>query len=217
MVKIQSMLQSVYFSNINKNWLYEGMKLILENNSENSNIEIGKKLYETLFTFAKERFKVNINENNLPKEMGLNISHIVFYFTDYLLWLTYYEKVRGKKKEELEENQLFSKINKIRGKILNFNFKQNSSIEHLYPQNPNEKMADQFLHCFGNLCLVSRSANSRYSNFMPNSKKNELHKNNESLKQLIMFESFENDKWEVEQIQKHQLEIQTLIEHYLNN
>ena len=78
-------------------------------------------------------------------------------------------------------------------------------------------MEDQYLHCFGNLCLVSRSANSRYSNFMPDSKKNELHKNNERLKQLIMFESFENDKWEEEQILKHQKEMQSLLEFYKNN
>lgn len=217
MVKIQSMLQSVYFSNINKNWLYKGMKVVLENNSESSNIEIGNKLYETLFKFAKERFEENINHNNLPKETGLNIPHIVFYFTDYLLWLRYYENVRGTKREELDkEDKLISKIDEIRGKFLRFNFKQNSSIEHLYPQNPKEKMADKYLHCFGNLCLVSRSANSRYSNFMPDSKKKELHKSNESLKQLIMFESFENGKWESLQILRHTKEIQSLIEFYKN-
>lgn len=220
MVKIQSMLQSVYFSNINKNWLYEGMKVILENISEKSNIEIGNLLYDTLFNFAKDKFIENIDNNNLPKDTGLNISHIVFYFTDYLLWLTYYEDVRGKKSEELnKEDKLLTKIDNVRDKFSKFHFKQNSSIEHLYPQNPekqNEKITDKFLHSFGNLCLVSRSANSRYSNFMPDSKRKELHKNNESLKQLIMFQSFENDKWGEDQIQSHQEEMIKLLEKHYN-
>ena len=36
-------------------------------------------------------------------------------------------------------------------------------------------------------------------------------KDNTSLKRIIMFESFENDKWETVQIQKHKEMIEALI------
>jgi hypothetical protein len=39
---------------------------------------------------------------------------------------------------------------------------------------------------------------------------------NSSLKRIIMFESFENDKWEAEQIIKHEKEINVLIKDKIN-
>jgi len=45
----------------------------------------------------------------------------------------------------------------------------------------------------------------------PTDKKKMFQHDNSSLKRLIMFEAFENDKWEAEQIKKHEVEINELI------
>jgi len=55
----------------------------------------------------------------------------------------------------------------------------------------------------GNLCLISTSQNSEGNKENPSDKKKMFQQNNFSLKRLIMFESYENDKWEAEQISNH--------------
>jgi len=59
---------------------------------------------------------------------------------------------------------VFTKI-----KFDDFRFTYRCSIEHWYPQNPNEAegkaiLSDDLLHCFGNLCLIVASQNSAFSN-----------------------------------------------------
>jgi hypothetical protein len=59
--------------------------------------------------------------------------------------------------------------------------------------------------------LISTSQNSSGNKENPADKKKMFQNDNSSLKRIIMFESFENDKWETEQIQKHEKEIISLI------
>ena len=79
-----------------------------------------------------------------------------FNLTDYLLWRNR-EKLRS----------IFTTI-----KFDDFRFTYRRSIEHWYPQNPNEtegktKLSDDLLHCFGNLCLIVASQNSAFGNLYP--------------------------------------------------
>ena len=218
LIKIQSMLQSVYFSNVNKEWLFEGLKIVLEC-QDLSIMEIGNTLFNTLFQYSKDKFEGTIDKNTyLPIKEGLEIPRITFYFIDYLLWETYYSNIRGLNNATFEKDTLMGKIDKMRSHFSRFHFKQYSSIEHYYPQNP-EKIEDKMqdiktLNCFGNLCLISRSANSRYSNFMPLTKRNEKQKSIESLKQGIMFWY---DSWNEVQIQRHDTEMKELIKNSLNS
>jgi hypothetical protein len=68
----------------------------------------------------------------------------------------------------------------------------------------------------GNLCLISTSQNSAGNKENPTEKRKRFINDNSSLKRLIMFESYENDKWEADQICKHKDEIVNLINHYTN-
>lgn len=217
LIKIQSMLQSVYFSNVNKEWLFEGLKVILENQDLEIN-KIGSVLFNTLFQYSKGKFESTIDKNTyLPIKEGLEIPRITFYFVDYLLWETYYTKVRGVVNASFVNEALLYRINEKRNDFNKFIFKQNSSIEHYYPRNPEkqeDKMCDEFLNNFGNLCLISRSTNSRFSNFMPKTKRDEKRNSIESLKQVIMF-SYADWTKGGEEIENHKEEIRFLTLRFL--
>ena len=76
--------------------------------------------------------------------LGVNTPHVVLNYLDYLLWW------RG-------------------GCSDDFTFEFRTSVEHWYPQNPSD---DTFVRWsevdrFGNLCLLQRSTNSKFSNLNP--------------------------------------------------
>ena len=87
----------------------------------------------------------------------------------------------------------------------NFRFTFRSSVEHFYPQTPpekNERLPNDILHCLGNLCLISQSHNSRFTNNMPKAKlANFGHIEHNSLKLEVMMK--EADTWGIESIEKH--------------
>lgn len=82
--------------------------------------------------------------------MGVNTPHIVFNYLDFLIW------------------------NSDRNKYGNFNFEFRNSVEHWYPQNPSEGTFEQWkdgVDQFGNLCIIQRNVNSKFSNMSPEAKK----------------------------------------------
>ncbi len=90
------------------------------------------------------------NEDNFY--LGVATPHIVLNYLDYLLW-----------KQDTK---------------IDFDFEFRNSVEHWYPQNPSggtfsrwEDVGPEGLNRFGNLCLIQRSENSRFSNLAPNAKK----------------------------------------------
>ena len=87
----------------------------------------------------------NINIDEYPQK-GENVENFVFNFYDYLLF-----------KET---------------KDMDFEFSYRSSVEHFYPQHPTDKDPMDFnhLHSFGNLCLVGRGMNSKFTNNLPGAK-----------------------------------------------
>lgn len=86
-------------------------------------------------------------------ELGTSTPHIIFNYLDYLLW---------------ERDWHSSK------KYEDFTFEFRNSVEHWYPQNPSEgtllKKWDK-VDRFGNLCIIQRNVNSKFSNLPPESKK----------------------------------------------
>ena len=135
------------------------------------------------------------------------------YFIDFLLWKLY-------KTEEVNENlkSLKSKIDNLKSQFNNFKFRQISSREHLFSQEHAKRYSidEEVYNGIGNLCLISTSQNSAGNKENPTDKKKMFLNDNSSLKRLIMFESYENDKWEADQICKHKDEIVNLINHYTN-
>jgi len=140
-----------------------------------------KEYHEIIYINNGESKNDNINYEYLDK--GTAVENFIFNYLDYLLW----------KDENI-------KINKT-----NFSFAFRSSVEHYYPQNPMENidpLGKTTLNCFGNLCLVTNSENSRLSNFTPNAKKEfYLKQQNQSIKQRIMMSSKE---WNEVNIKEHQ-------------
>ena len=199
LTKLQVMLYYSDSTNTYNNWLQEIMK-----NTDFTIDNYTKKVWN----IAKEKFK----KDNLSYP---NISIFNLYFIDYLIWKLYAENIRGKEKfiEDISDN-----LNDIKKKIFNlkdafnlFKFRQLNSKEHLFPQASIHNIAPKVLNSIGNLCLISSIQNSAGNKENPIDKKVRFKDDNSSLKRLIMFESYENDKWEAEQIEKHEVEIKELI------
>ena len=79
---------------------------------------------------------------------GVRTPHIVFNYLDYLLW----KKAKKTRKD--------------------FVFEFRNSVEHWYPQHPSDGSIEPWdeRDVFGNLCIISRSVNSKFSNLSPASK-----------------------------------------------
>lgn len=90
---------------------------------------------------------------NLSKTQYGQIENIlIFNFIDFLLW------------EKLKEND---------ERIKDFEYSFRSSVEHYYPQNPNngETLSNkEILHSIGNLCLISHGKNSMLRHNLPKAK-----------------------------------------------
>lgn len=196
LVKLQTILYYSNSTNTYNNWL--------QNIMTNTNFAVDK-YTKKLLTIAKDKFK----KDNLSYP---TISIFNFYFIDFLLWKLYTT-------EESIENlkSLKSKIDKLKDQFNNFKFRQISSREHLFSQEHAKRYSidEEVYNGIGNLCLISTSQNSAGNKENPIDKKKMFEKDNLSLKRLIMFESYENDKWETEQITQHKVEIGNLIKHFI--
>ena len=76
---------------------------------------------------------------------GVGTPHIVFNYLDYLLW------------------------KKAKKTYKDFVFEFRNSVEHWYPQHPSDGSIEPWdeRDVFGNLCIISRSVNSKFSNLSP--------------------------------------------------
>lgn len=118
---------------------------------------------------------------------GCNVQNFIFNFYDFILW---------KKKSGQHEK---------------FDFTYRTSVEHFYPQKPMpgyKPLSPEYLNSFGNLCLISSSMNSKFSNNMPKAKYDNFGSSEEvrsalSLKLQEMMESVKDGEWEKEQIKAH--------------
>lgn len=192
LTKIQVMLYYSDSTNTYNNWLQELLK--------NTDFEVG--IYtEKVWEIAQSKF----NRYNLSYP---TVSIFNLYFIDFLLWKLY-------KTEDVNENlkSLKSKIDNLKSQFNNYKFRQISSREHLFSQEHAKRyfIDEEVYNGIGNLCLISTSQNSSGNKENPTDKKKMFLLDNLSLKRLIMFESYENDKWETEQINKHKLDIENLI------
>ncbi len=124
---------------------------------------------------------------------GTGVPNFVFNRLDYILW---------KKKKEFE----------------GFYFTYRTSVEHFYPQHPHnlDPLPNESLNHFGNLCLISRSANSKFSNALPNWKKDIATMKNgvdqeglQSLKLKLMLRDAR--EWSGQKIEEHGKEMIELL------
>ena len=138
----------------------------------------------------------NINIDFVEKA-GEKVENFVFNFYDYILW-------KEQKTPDVE-------------------FVYRTSVEHFYPQHPiDNKMIDfKYLHSFGNLCLVSNSMNSKFSNSLPAAKYSNFGTDSEvlgsySVKLQNMMQSIrDHDKWDENKIKSEEDEAKSLLMKYL--
>lgn len=123
--------------------------------------------------------------------LGVKIPHIVFNYLDYLLWKNDKDKYKD------------------------FEFEFRNSVEHWYPQNPAEDKWED-VNTFGNLCIIQRNINSRFSNMAPEAKKSSYAKHIEkgSIKLRIMSDLTINkdgvnakERWKSDVCKQHEKEM----------
>lgn len=150
---LQSALRVSYTSPKVMHWITELLSWLL-NYALNNNSKISE-YNQIIEDQAKAPVRDYLNEDN--KYMGVNTPHIVFNYLDFLLWRDY------------KEHKDYKDYN-----FTDFVFEFRNSVEHWYPQNPSEGSFQQWkerdLDSLGNLCLVHRHVNSRFSNMSPEAK-----------------------------------------------
>ena len=117
--------------------------------------------------------------------LGFDINRIVFTYLDYLLW-------RDRQNAD-------------------FRFSFRNSIEHFYPQHPDEqqsgaKVSEDWLHRLGNLALVSVGANSKFSNSLPSAKalnfRNTIEEQSPKLREMAEI-TRNRQKWGDAEVEEH--------------
>ena len=166
-IMIQSALRVSFTSPKIMHWITELLKWLSIKNCSNLN-KLGE--YRTTAETVAQR---TINKDFFEKckngsfTMGVNTPHIVFNYLDFLLWYS------------------------NRKNYDDFVFEFRNSVEHWYPQNPSEGTFEQWsdgVDRFGNLCIIQRNVNSKFSNMSPEAKKSTFKKmiDKGSLKLRIM-------------------------------
>lgn len=183
-IMIQSALRVSYTSPKVMHWITELLTKINDGQSG--------EIVDTAEKIACQACKGYIKDTNRVLNDGVNTPHIVFNYLDYLLW----EKETDKYKD--------------------FVFEFRNSVEHWYPQHPSQQTFKEWdgVNRFGNLCLLQREVNSKFSNMSPLSKKNTWKDkiNSGSLKLRVMADNTIDDyKWKNGDCEKHETEMLNIL------
>ncbi|MCS3557274.1 MULTISPECIES: DUF262 domain-containing protein [unclassified Sphingobacterium] len=133
-----------------------------------------------------EYYDTNINFDQF--DQGVKVPHFLFNFIDYLYWV----KIPS-----------------------DFKFTYRNSVEHHLPQSYKNEINETLLDNLGNLCLVSKSSNSKMNNEHPVGKAAEsgkYYRKNLPPKQKIMYNLTNlKNKWGNDEIEIHKNEIVELL------
>lgn len=195
-IMIQSALRVSYTSPKVMHWITKLLIWLSEDNCKHINSD-----YITRFNEKAEKIAADAVKENFFDEckegkyaMGVNTPHIVFNYLDYLLW-----------KRDPENEKRYS----------DFKFEFRNSVEHWYPQHPSEA-ADLWedVDQFGNLCIIQRNVNSRFSNLLPPDKKTIFQDtiSKGSIKLRMMSElTYDKDSWKKDKCDEHEKEMLRLL------
>lgn len=151
-IMLQSALRVSYTSPKAMHWITKLLIWLSKDNYINScddDLVVYSNFIEEL---AKDAVREQFFEKCLDGvyAMGVSTPHIAFNYLDFLLW---------------ESDPI---------KYDDFTFEFRNSVEHWYPQNPSEGTFEQWkdgVDRFGNLCIIQRNVNSKFSNMPPEAKK----------------------------------------------
>ena len=210
-ILLQSMFAVTFTANRDSRWLYEILQFLFNHIEELNQTEFASLFKDFLekmaVRYAEERL---FTEDKSIKKYGA-IPVYAFNFVDYVLW---------KNREELKKDYDIE--------FKDFKFAYRRSIEHWYPQNPNghdgeRQLPAEFLHSFGNLCIITDSQNSRFGNSYPEAKLEQweregiFHRQSLKLQMMAKITSKKDDGWGPKQITELEKEILTRVNHFIEN
>ena len=209
-ILLQSMFAVTFTANRDSRWLYEILQFLYRHIEELNDQDFGVHFKEFLekmaVTYAEQRL---FTEDRRIKKYG-DIPVYAFNFVDYVLW-----KNREKLKKDYD------------AKFEDFKFAYRRSIEHWYPQNPNghdgeSQLPAEFLHSFGNLCIITDSQNSRFGNSYPEAKLEQWEREGifkrQSLKLQMMAEiTSKKNRWDIGEIQSMEKEVERYVHDFCDS
>lgn len=209
-ILLQSMFAVTFTANRDSRWLYEILQFLFNRIEELNQAEFAgsfKNFLEKMAVrYAEERL---FTEDKSIKTYG-EIPVYAFNFVDYVLW---------KNREELKKDYDI--------KFEDFKFAYRRSVEHWYPQNPNghdgeSQLPAEFLHSFGNLCIITDSQNSRFGNSYPEAKLEQweregiFHRQSLKLQMMAKITSKKN-RWDIGEIQSMEKEVERYVQNFCNS
>ncbi|WP_261150493.1 DUF262 domain-containing protein [Streptococcus mitis] len=209
-ILLQSMFAVTFTANRDSRWLYEILQFLFNHIEELNQTEFASLFKDFLekmaVRYAEERL---FTEDKSIKKYGA-IPVYAFNFVDYVLW---------KNREELKKDYDIE--------FKDFKFAYRRSVEHWYPQNPNghdgeSQLPAEFLHSFGNLCIITDSQNSRFGNSYPEAKLKQWEKEDifhrQSLKLQMMAEiTSKKNRWDIGEIQSMEKEVERYVQNFCNS
>ena len=209
-ILLQSMFAVTFTANRDSRWLYEILQFLFNHIEELNQAEFASLFKDFLekmaVRYAEERL---FTEEKSIKKYGA-IPVYAFNFVDYVLW---------KNREELKKDYDIE--------FGDFKFAYRRSIEHWYPQNPNghdgeSQLPIEFLHSFGNLCIITDSQNSRFGNSYPEAKLEQweregiFHRQSLKLQMMAKITSKKN-RWDIGEIQSMEKEVERYVQNFCNS
>ena len=209
-ILLQSMFAVTFTANRDSRWLYEILQFLFNHIEELNQVEFASQFKDFLekmaVRYAEERL---FTEDRRIKKYGA-IPVYAFNFVDYVLW---------KNREELKKDYDIE--------FKDFKFAYRRSIEHWYPQNPNgqdgeSQLPAEFLHSFGNLCIITDSQNSRFGNSYPEAKLEQweregiFHRQSLKLQMMAKITSKKN-RWDIGEIQSMEKEVERYVQNFCNS
>ena len=209
-ILLQSMFAVTFTANRDSRWLYEILQFLFNHIEELNQAEFASLFKDFLekmaVRYAEERL---FTEDKSIKKYGA-IPVYAFNFVDYVLW---------KNRAELKKDYDIE--------FKDFKFAYRRSIEHWYPQNPNgqdgeSQLPAEFLHSFGNLCIITDSQNSRFGNSYPEAKLEQweregiFHRQSLKLQMMAKITSKKN-RWDIGEIQSIEKEVERYVQNFCNS
>ena len=209
-ILLQSMFAVTFTANRDSRWLYEILQFLFNHIEELNQTEFASLFKDFLekmaVRYAEERL---FTEDKSIKKYGA-IPVYAFNFVDYVLW---------KNREELKKDYDIE--------FKDFKFAYRRSVEHWYPQNPNghdgeSQLPAEFLHSFGNLCIITDSQNSRFGNSYPEAKLEQweregiFHRQSLKLQMMAKITSKKN-RWDIGEIQSMEKEVERYVHNFCNS
>jgi len=137
LIKAISLLQVTFRNRKYKNWLQDVLIFF----TDRTKFGVSNIEYQEFI----DKWILKFFENNITESMydsGVKTPHFLFNFIDYLLWVK-------------------------NPSDFNFKFTYRNSVEHHLPQSFQNEINEDLLDSLGNLCLVSKSSNSKMNNEHP--------------------------------------------------